>query len=179
LNSWRLLVTLLESGRSSQIPHFSIFIVYEFSLKPKVEEFSVWRVGDGCAIDAWVEKGLRINQLTGIPQQLQHMTVKDLVDDTGQWNWLPQKIAAILPAHKDNGRDSQLLACIIEETILYALRDCPIALNFWNQVIPTSNRVEFYECDGQIARTGVASGLMRATTSYGGGGTKKDMMKPL
>ncbi|GAU51054.1 hypothetical protein TSUD_204540 [Trifolium subterraneum] len=41
-------------------------------LRPMVKQFSFWRVGDGCVIDAWhdawIEEGLCIEQITTVPQ---------------------------------------------------------------------------------------------------------------
>ncbi|PNY10809.1 ribonuclease H, partial [Trifolium pratense] len=91
-------------------------------LKPMIERFSFWDVGDGCDIDAWrdawIEEGLCLDQHMHIPSQLQGKRVCDLVDEEGQWNWnlfdswmpsiFKQKIAAVLPPNVDNGRDERV-----------------------------------------------------------------------
>jgi ribonuclease HI len=37
----------------------------------------------------------------------------------------------------------------IEETVIHVLRDCPIAMEFWNNAIPTINRGSFYMREAQ------------------------------
>ncbi|MCI04750.1 putative ribonuclease H protein, partial [Trifolium medium] len=84
-----------------------------------LRQFSVWTVGDGCDIDAWIdvwiEEGLCLDQHLTIPSHLLSLKVGDLVDGNGNWNWrlfeswMPdeyqQKNAAICPPNHDNGRD--------------------------------------------------------------------------
>ncbi|GAU31911.1 hypothetical protein TSUD_270960 [Trifolium subterraneum] len=198
-------------------------------LKPMLEEFSFWHVGDGASVDAWkqawLDEGLCIEQHVAIPNHLQGLKVCDLVDSDGKWNWtllddwlpihLKNKVAAILPPDMNNGSDERIgvggkkcnfsisnmyhnlcsfnkrnvnpmwckvwklqvpervrtfmwlvmhkrlltnslkssmglghamcnFCSDVEETIIHVMRDCPIAVNFWNQVIPVVDRGVFY-----------------------------------
>ncbi|MCI43433.1 hypothetical protein A2U01_0064670, partial [Trifolium medium] len=60
-------------------------------LKPLLDRFSYWSVGDGCTIDAWneawIEEGLCLDQKVTIPSHLSGLKVCDLVDNDGKWNW--------------------------------------------------------------------------------------------
>ncbi|GAU25543.1 hypothetical protein TSUD_259770 [Trifolium subterraneum] len=91
-------------------------------IKPMLDRFNYWQVGDGCDInawcDAWIEEGLCLDQHINIPSQLQGKKVCDLLDEEGRWDWIlfdswmptsfQQKIAAVLPPHVDNGRDERV-----------------------------------------------------------------------
>jgi ribonuclease HI len=91
-------------------------------IKPMLDRFSYWHVGDGRDInawcDAWIEEGLCLDQHIHIPRQLQGKKVCDLVDEAGRWDWnlfeswmpttFQQKIAAVLPPDRDNGKDERV-----------------------------------------------------------------------
>ncbi|MCH82551.1 putative ribonuclease H protein [Trifolium medium] len=91
-------------------------------LKPMMDKFSFWWIGDGRTVDAWrhalIEEGFCIIDYVDIPQHLHGMKVYQLVDNSGQWNWtilkdwfplyMQQKMAAILPPSLDHGSDERV-----------------------------------------------------------------------
>ncbi|PNY12420.1 ribonuclease H [Trifolium pratense] len=117
----KYVVNGIQFGDNSKSNDSSLWKVL-VELKPLLDRFSYWRVGDGRTIDAWneawIEEGLCLNQQVSIPPHLSGLKVCDLVDNDGKWNWnlitnwvpavLQQKIAAILPPMEEYGCDERL-----------------------------------------------------------------------
>lgn len=90
------------------------------NLEKHFEKFEYWVIGDGRSVKAWYHKWLdwdiRISDLNlHIPNDLLHVTVAELLTDTGDWNlallssWLPEEIVARFvakpPPKVDDGQD--------------------------------------------------------------------------
>ncbi|PNY15946.1 ribonuclease H, partial [Trifolium pratense] len=88
----------------------------------ELDEFTVWSVGNGELVQAWKDRWIFVDKSIDelqvpVPENLNDMRVKDLVDEHGQWNyqmlqsWLPHTIVrrlwAILPPTDDNGMDQR------------------------------------------------------------------------
>ncbi|CAJ2675557.1 unnamed protein product [Trifolium pratense] len=89
-------------------------------LKHHLSHNMFWQVGDGYNIHAWnqewIEPGLCVRNLCIIPNHMQDICVRDLLDESGTWNWnllvewmpsnIMNKIAAIPIPNDANGRDT-------------------------------------------------------------------------
>ncbi|GAU38338.1 hypothetical protein TSUD_61990 [Trifolium subterraneum] len=143
-------------------------------LKPDLERYSFWRLGDGRRINAWSEawiaEGLVLDQIVDIPNHMNGMKVFEL-------------IAAILPPKEDYSTDERIsiggnkigfsvagmyknLCAIHDEDgdsvwkkawqikvpehgrdNASCMRDCPRATDIWNYVIPSKDKAIFYMGD--------------------------------
>lgn len=108
------------TGLGEAKPYSSSLWTNIIKLRLLIAKLKTWAVGNGETIDAlndyWVETRMLLkNWLTSNLDIQHHLTVVELINDKGEWDWcslrhmFPQdmldKVATIHPPSKDMGRD--------------------------------------------------------------------------